>query len=105
MPQEPNVVVTDGSNNIKWLIEGFSGETQTLSPSIVVDTTGAGDSFLSGLIYKLISTSEKFYNLKELNNIIQFAAACGALVCSGEGAIDCQPNCADVKTFYSSLPF
>jgi len=103
LPQEPDVIITDGSNSIKWLIGELHGETKSLSPPAVVDTTGAGDSFLSGLIYQLVSNPLQCKTYREVNNIIIFAAACGALVCGGSGAIESQPSGSDVNQFLSSF--
>ncbi len=100
--QKPNVIVTDGSKPIKWFIGSLKGETETFSPPNVVDTTGAGDSFLSGIIYKLISNQLELKSAEDVNLIIRFAAACGALVCGGSGAIDCQPSPLEVNNFLAS---
>ncbi len=103
LSQEPDVIVTDGSNSIKWFIGEIYGETKSLSPPAVVDTTGAGDSFLSGIIYQLVSNPSQIKTYSEVNSIIVFAAACGALVCGGSGAIEAQPSTSDVKQFLSCL--
>ena len=102
LPQGPDVIVTDGSNPIKWLMGKFHGETKALSPPVVVDTTGAGDSFLSGLIYQLVSNPVQLETNEDVNSMIMFAAACGALVCGGAGAIESQPSSSDVNKFLSS---
>ena len=99
LPQRPSVIITDGSNPISWLINKNSGKSYAIRPSSIVDTTGAGDAFTAGLLYKLLS-----YDLDQINNntaeqIIQFAVACGAYVCQGLGAIDSQPYLDDVDKF------
>jgi fructokinase len=99
LPQRPSVIITDGSNPISWLINKNSGKSYAIRPSSIVDTTGAGDAFTAGLLYKLLS-----YDLDQINNntaeqIIQFAVACGAYVCKGLGAIDSQPYLDDVDKF------
>ncbi len=103
LSQKPNIIVTDGANPIKWLFGDICGQTNTLLPSNIVDTTGAGDSFLSGFIYKLFSNSSENINNLDINSMITFAAACGALVCQGAGAIDSQPSCLEVEKFLSSF--
>ena len=50
MPQNPNVVITNGSKPLHWLIDGFFGKINALEPTSVVDTTGAGDSFAGGVV-------------------------------------------------------
>ncbi len=96
LPCQPDVVITDGSNPVKWLIGDFSGETDAISPKVVVDTTGAGDSFTAGLINQLLRHSFKPDTHQEAEAAVKFAAACGALVCTGSGGIDPQPTYKDV---------
>ena len=88
----PDVMVTDGGNPVRWHLAGASGVLEALAPPQVVDTTGAGDAFSSGLLHQLVQGS-----LPE--QMLRFAAACGALVCGGAGAIDPQPDEAAVQRF------
>ncbi len=101
LPNKPDVIVTDGSRPIKWLMNGFSGEFNTFSPSSVIDTTGAGDSFTAGLISQIIFKDSLPPTFLRTQETISFAAACGALVCSGAGAIEPQPKLSEVKDFLS----
>ena len=105
LSNRPSVIVTDGAQPIRWLLGAFSGETEAISPSsLVVDTTGAGDSFTAGIISQLSTHSFYPRNKLEAEKIIRFAAACGALVCGGSGGIDPQPNCEEVDSFlYESM--
>jgi len=96
LPQRPSVVVTDGANPVSWLLNKFSGNSFAIKPSSIVDTTGAGDAFTAGLIYKLLSFDLDQLTEKNAHEIIQYAMACGAFVCQGIGAIDSQPYCEDV---------
>ena len=68
----------------------------------IVDTTGAGDAFLAGLISKLI-TSGYPSNELEIEDCIKFASVCGLLTCLGEGAIEQQPYYEKVNKFLGSL--
>ena len=93
LPQAPDVVVTDGGNPVRWHLAGASGVLEALAPPQVVDTTGAGDAFSSGLLHQLVQGSVS------PEQMLRFAAACGALVCGGAGAIDPQPDAAAVQRF------
>ena len=94
LPQRPDVVVTDGAAPVRWCIGGESGTQPALSPSQVVDTTGAGDAFTAGLLHRwLAPVAER----------LRFAAACGALVCAGAGGIDPQPTEAQVEAFLGGV--
>ena len=90
LPQQPDVVVTDGANPIRWWIAHEAGSMAVFQPSQVIDTTGAGDAFTAGLLHCWD---------RPVNVRLRFASACGALVCSGAGAIDPQPLEQDVFTF------
>ena len=98
LPNKPSVVVTDGSNPVLWLINHHFGKSfAIIPPSEVVDTTGAGDAFTAGLIYKLISVELDQINEQIAEGIIKFAIACGSHACKGIGAIDAQPYLKDIN--------
>ena len=103
LPQAPDVVVTNAQYSIKWILNKIEGETETFSNISVVDTTGAGDAFMAGLLYKLSADDCSISTYKEINKCIQFASSCGALVCSGKGAIDPQPLLNEVELFVQSV--
>ena len=102
--KRPDVIVTDGKNPIAWFINELQGSTETPNPNSqnIVDTTGAGDAFLAGLISKLISKSNRSNEL-EIEECIKFASVCGLLTCQGEGAIEQQPDYEKVNKFLGSL--
>ena len=97
----PSVVVTDGSNPISWVLNNHIGQSFAISSSSVVDTTGAGDAFTAGLIYKLLSVEIDQIRKEIAEEIIQFAVACGAHVCKGVGAIEPQPYLEDIDKLLS----
>ena len=94
LSQRPDVVVTDGAAPVRWCIGGTSGTQPALSPPEVVDTTGAGDAFTAGLLHRWSAP---------VPQRLRFAAACGALVCSGTGGIDPQPTEAQVEAFLGGV--
>ena len=99
---KPSVVVTDGSNPISWRLNNYTGTSFAIKSSPVVDTTGAGDAFTAGLIYKLISIDLDQINQQIAEDIIQFGIACGSHVCTGIGAIESQPYLKDIDDLLSS---
>tara|TARA_B100000945_G_scaffold258172_1_gene215837 strand:+ start:1022 stop:2038 length:1017 start_codon:yes stop_codon:yes gene_type:complete len=103
LAHRPSVVVTDGSNPILWRINNHTGKSFVIRPSSVVDTTGAGDAFTAGLIYKLMSFELDLISQQNAEDIIQFGMACGSHVCKGVGAIDAQPYLEDIENLLSSL--
>ncbi len=96
LAHKPSVVVTDGSNPISWRLNNQTGKSFAITPSSIVDTTGAGDAFTAGLIYKLISVELDQINQHMAEDIIEFGIACGSHVCTGVGAIDAQPYLEDI---------
>ena len=94
LPQRPDVVVTDGAEPVRWCLEGQTGVQPAFQPPQVIDTTGAGDAFTAGLLHRWPAPPAER---------VRFAAACGALVCAGAGAIDPQPTEIQVVRFLGGL--
>lgn len=67
-------------------------------PSRVVDTTGAGDSFLGGFLYSLIQSGKSLeqLNLKNIKEFARFANAVASLCVEKRGAIPALPNIEQV---------
>ncbi|WP_077624803.1 aminoimidazole riboside kinase [Sediminibacillus massiliensis] len=66
-----------------------------------VDTTGAGDAFVSGLLYQLSEREKDVtdYTLDELKEITVFASVSGALAASTKGAMSALPTIEEVKKY------
>lgn len=67
-----------------------------------VDTTGAGDAFLGGLLYQLIGSVGLSLDLngltsEEIRRMITFANAMGALATTKKGAIPAMPSLEDIQ--------
>ena len=103
LPQKPGVVITDGAAGVSWALGPVAGSMPSY-PVAVVDTTGAGDAFLAGLLHRLCQEPELLGGASEqrVQAALAFASACGALVCHGAGAIAPQPVEADVFDFIGS---
>nr|GEY25593.1 probable fructokinase-7 [Tanacetum cinerariifolium] len=61
-----------------------------------VDTTGAGDAFVSGILSALVSDLSLYEDEKRLREALNFANACGALVVTKKGAIPAMPTNEEV---------
>ena len=57
-----------------------------------VDTTGAGDAFMAGLLAELIRSPEALSDSKALDRICLFANATGAVTTMSRGAIPALPD-------------
>jgi len=65
-----------------------------------VDTTGAGDAFVSGILHNLNKTDKKIGELDKafLDYTIRFASISGALAASQKGAMSALPTLEQVKS-------
>ncbi|CDF97770.1 aminoimidazole riboside kinase [Avibacterium paragallinarum] len=66
-----------------------------------VDTTGAGDAFVGGLLAGLSQNSDWQNNRETLVKILRQANACGALATTAKGAMSALPNHAQLQAFLS----
>jgi sugar/nucleoside kinase (ribokinase family) len=67
-------------------------------PVEVVDTTGAGDSFNAGFIYKsIVEGGTK-------SEALRFANACGAMAATRVGGASSVPSASEVETFLTQQP-
>jgi fructokinase len=107
LPQQPAVVVTDGGAQLAWCFGAHSGSMPAFAVELV-DSTGAGDAFLAGLLHRLCAEPDLLRAdgddaiADRLTTAIRFASACGALVCQGAGGIDPQPAAEQVEAFVRS---
>lgn len=79
---------------------GFCGHIPSFKVN-VVDTTGAGDTFLGALLNKLLNQKNGLENISEatLQESIRFASAAGALCTTGFGAIASMPTKRQIEEF------
>ncbi len=101
-PKSPDVVITDGGGPIHWFINGYEGISDFNYSGKIIDTTGAGDAFLAGLVSQMLDLKEPI-NQSKLQKAVEFGTVCGFLTCQGEGAIEPQPNYDQVHEFLGFL--
>lgn len=96
------VFVTDGGETISYYLNDFEGKIPTFAVS-VEDTTGAGDSFVAGLVHQLCQKGlNNFSNAHSVKESIIYASAVGGLTTTRSGAIAAQPTDSEVKQFLKS---
>jgi fructokinase len=63
----------------------------------VVDTTGAGDSFLAAVLHQIAQRGiDCLAEAEQVQEIVRYASAAGALTTLQPGAIAAQPSAAEV---------
>ena len=94
------VLLTLGSKGVFYAAkQGFSG-TLGVPEVKVADTTGAGDSFGGGLLYRLTRRENPLaFTKEELEKDISFANAVASLCVMKRGAIPALPDLAQVEAF------
>ncbi|MBR8839891.1 MAG: carbohydrate kinase [Stigonema ocellatum SAG 48.90 = DSM 106950] len=98
------VLVTDGNKGCAYCLGENEGKLPAFSMP-VVDTTGAGDSFMSGFIHQICEHGITCLSDPEtVKKIITYANAAGALTTIKPGAIASQPTAAEVEAFLASHP-
>jgi fructokinase len=96
------VLVTDGENGCTYCLGENEGKLPAFSIP-VVDTTGAGDSFLAGFIHQLSHYGiHSLRDAETAKRIVTYASAVGALTTIKPGAIASQPTTAEVEAFLAS---
>ncbi|PIA49899.1 hypothetical protein AQUCO_01300556v1 [Aquilegia coerulea] len=85
------LLVTEGSDGCRYYTKEFHGKVQGVKVK-AVDTTGAGDAFVSGVLWSLASNMNLYQDEKSLRDALLFANACGATTVTERGAIPALPT-------------
>ncbi|MEW5317826.1 MAG: hypothetical protein WDW38_009093 [Sanguina aurantia] len=103
-PAAMGVMVTAGARGATYCVH--AGPKSSVSGTVesfkvdTVDTTGAGDAFTAGFIYKLLeagSLEQLAADPRAMRAAVVFAAAAGALTTTRPGAIESQPTLGEVR--------
>ena len=95
------MVVTRGHAGCVYFTRDFSGTVESFGVE-AVDTTGAGDGFVAGLLQGLLAEPATFQDEARLRELCRFANAVGALATTERGAIPALPDREQVRDFLSS---
>ncbi|WP_198781638.1 carbohydrate kinase family protein [Shewanella putrefaciens] len=100
------ILVTDGANPVQCITaqHRFSVPVPNIS---AVDTTAAGDSFISGFLFALgldlqydlgnLTLKQRLASKEYLEVAVVFATRCGAITCGQKGAFPSLPTLAQVS--------
>ncbi|PKA65145.1 putative fructokinase-2 [Apostasia shenzhenica] len=83
--------VTEGPNGCRYYTKDFSGTVHGLQVE-QVDSTGAGDAFVAGILSELAKDASLLKDENRLREAVKFANACGALTVTERGAIPALPT-------------
>ncbi|KAK7374168.1 hypothetical protein VNO80_07594 [Phaseolus coccineus] len=85
------LVVTEGERGCRYYTKDFKGWVAGFEVD-AVDTTGAGDSFVAGLLSIVAAHNHIYKDEKRLREALDFANACGAVTVTRRGAIPSLPT-------------
>lgn len=94
------LIVTEGSAGCRYYTKEFKGRVNSIEVK-AVDTTGAGDSFVGGLLTNLASDINLYQDERRLREALFFANACAALTVTQRGAIPALPTKDAISRFIS----
>ena len=94
----PLVIVTMGSEGSHVYVRGSHQHIPAMKVK-AIDTTGAGDAFVSGILYSLHEYDGAISSLtiEEATEMAHFASISGALAASTKGAMTALPTLEEVK--------
>ncbi|OWY65215.1 carbohydrate kinase [cyanobacterium TDX16] len=97
------VLITDGENGCAYCLSENEGKVPSFSVP-VVETTGAGDSFVAGFVHQLCQRGiHSLADAAIAKQVVTYASAAGALTTTKPGAIAAQPTAAEVETFLAGV--
>lgn len=96
--QIPIIFITLGAEGSFIFAQGNYTQVEAMKVK-AVDTTGAGDAFVSGILYQLHETNKAVLELTldELKQMTRFASVSGGLAASTKGAMTALPTLEEVK--------
>ena len=92
------LVITRGKDGCTYFTPDFHGTVPGF-PVKPVDTTGAGDGFVAGLLRGLVKQPDALQSEAQLQALCRFANAVGALTTTQRGAIPALPTLSEIETF------
>jgi fructokinase len=95
---QANILLTDGAQGCHYAIAGMTGHVPAFGVE-ALETTGAGDAFLAGILDQLVKHQWHLASPAQLHSMITFANAMGALTTLKPGAIAAQPTGEELLAF------
>ena len=99
------VIVTLGPRGCYYRCIAGIGHLSTYDTK-VIDTTGSGDAFLGAFLYRLsrLDCTLDSISKRQVENMLDFSNAVGAVCASGRGAIPAMPSMQEVEKCMKETP-
>jgi fructokinase len=97
------LVVTLGKDGCRYFTPDFRGSVRGYHVKSI-DSTGAGDGFVAGLLKGLLRYPQANQHQAQLDEICRYANAVGALTTTERGAIPALPTHPEVEEFLENNP-
>ncbi|EFJ09296.1 hypothetical protein SELMODRAFT_428214 [Selaginella moellendorffii] len=97
------LLVTEGHRGCRYYTSDFHGRVDGIKVQ-AVDTTGAGDAFVGGLLSQLVGDLSLYKDEQRLRAALKFANACGAITTTERGAIPALPDRDTVLRLIDEIP-
>ncbi|KAH7423171.1 hypothetical protein KP509_12G042500 [Ceratopteris richardii] len=85
------LLVTEGQAGCRYYTKEFKGRVPGVKVE-AIDTTGAGDAFVAGILSQLVKDFSLIKDEARLKEALKFANACGAIATTERGAIPALPD-------------
>ncbi len=95
------MVVTQGKAGCRYFTPNFKGLVKGIKTK-AIDTTGAGDGFVAGLLKGINQHPEALKNEPMMRDVCLYANAVGALTTTQLGAIPALPTAEEIHAFLES---
>lgn len=92
------LVVTSGRHGSCFYTSNFQGAAESFEVE-AVDTNGAGDGFVAGLLQGILKQPDTLNNPQQLRELCRFANAVGAITTTKSGAIPALPDLEEAQRF------
>lgn len=97
------LLVTEGQDGCRYYTQDFHGKVCGIKVE-TIDTTGAGDAFVAGILSQLAKDLSLIQDEKRLREALRFANTCGAIATTERGAIPALPDRQAVLTVMNEVP-
>jgi fructokinase len=102
------LLITDGPGLIRHLTRDIEDTASTYEVESV-NTTGAGDAFVAGVLASLVEVRAEglatfLSDTEQMDGALRFAAACGALAVTRHGAFEAMPTRREVEDLMELQP-